>query len=215
MFAGSAASAPTVDKSAVKADKPAASVAWKKISRDEREVLRPLEKDWDQLPGTQQRRLIVAAKQYPKLLPIQQERFQERIKEWAALSPDQRKAPINRRCCVPGNWSQSFSSGLNTSRSSREIFFHATGAAGLSAFTADLSSVGALAAEPANTASSRKNAERYFNSPTLLPRNQNPDRGTRQLAIRQSTVWHRVRQYRRNHHLRRSEWQMQCSQRWR
>ena len=89
---GSAAGVAADNKNAAKADKPVAQVPWKKVSSTEREVLKPLEKDWDQLPGTQQRRLIVAGKQYPKLLPIQQERFQARIKEWAALTPEQRMA---------------------------------------------------------------------------------------------------------------------------
>ena len=91
-LASTAAGAAADDKNAAKADKPISQVPWKKVSSAEREVLKPLEKDWDQLPGTQQRRLIVAGKQYPKLLPIQQERFQARIKEWAALTPEQRMA---------------------------------------------------------------------------------------------------------------------------
>jgi hypothetical protein len=33
-----------------------------------------------------------AARQYPKMQPIQQERFQERIRDWAAMTPQQRKA---------------------------------------------------------------------------------------------------------------------------
>ena len=33
-----------------------------------------------------------AARQYPKMRPIQQERFQERIRDWAAMTPEQRKA---------------------------------------------------------------------------------------------------------------------------
>ena len=53
---------------------------------------RPLAPDWDQLPGYQQKRLMSAARQYPKMLPIQQERFQERIRDWAAMTPEQRKA---------------------------------------------------------------------------------------------------------------------------
>ena len=35
---------------------------------------------------------MATAKRYPKLRPIEQGRFQDRIKDWAALSPDQRKA---------------------------------------------------------------------------------------------------------------------------
>jgi hypothetical protein len=33
-----------------------------------------------------------AARQYPKMQPVQQERFQARLRDWAAMSPEQRKA---------------------------------------------------------------------------------------------------------------------------
>lgn len=65
---------------------------WRSLPVESREVLAPLASDWDKLPGYQQSRLLSAARQYPQLRPIQQERFQERIGDWAAMSPDQRKA---------------------------------------------------------------------------------------------------------------------------
>ena len=67
-------------------------VVWNKVPEGERRVLAPLEKDWAQLSGIQQRRLIGAAKKYPEMVPIQQERFQDRLKEWSALTPEQRHA---------------------------------------------------------------------------------------------------------------------------
>lgn len=65
---------------------------WASLSTQDREILSPLATDWNKLPGYQQRRLIAAARKYPKMRPIQQERFQARIHEWAAMSPEQRKA---------------------------------------------------------------------------------------------------------------------------
>ena len=33
-----------------------------------------------------------AARQYPSLQPIQKERFEQRLRDWTAMTPDQRKA---------------------------------------------------------------------------------------------------------------------------
>jgi hypothetical protein len=44
------------------------------------------------MPGYQQQRLQGAARQYPTLQPIQKERFDSRIRDWAAMTPDQRRA---------------------------------------------------------------------------------------------------------------------------
>ena len=50
-----------------KGSKASPPVPWSKIAESERKVLSPLEKDWNQLPAVQQRRLITSARQYPKL----------------------------------------------------------------------------------------------------------------------------------------------------
>ncbi len=57
---------------------------WSRLSTQDRQVLAPLAPDWEKLPGYQQQRLKSAARKYPDMRPIQQERFQERIRDWAA-----------------------------------------------------------------------------------------------------------------------------------
>ena len=44
---------------------------WKSLSGEDQRVLAPLAGEWEQLPGYQQQRLRSAAKQYPKMQPIQ------------------------------------------------------------------------------------------------------------------------------------------------
>ncbi len=44
------------------------------------------------MPAGQQKRLIATARRYPSLKPIQQERFKERLTDWAKLTPEQRNA---------------------------------------------------------------------------------------------------------------------------
>jgi hypothetical protein len=62
------------------------------LSPEERRVLGPVRENWSNLPGYQQQRLISSARRYPSLQPIQKERFDSRVKDWAAMTPEQRSA---------------------------------------------------------------------------------------------------------------------------
>ncbi len=61
------------------------------LAPEERRILAPIEAEWNGLPGYQQQRLISSARRYPNLQPIQKERFDARIRGWAAMSPDERR----------------------------------------------------------------------------------------------------------------------------
>ena len=65
---------------------------WSELAPAERRILGPIEENWDRLPGYQQQRLISSARKYPSLQPIQKERFDTRIRDWAAMSSEQRRA---------------------------------------------------------------------------------------------------------------------------
>jgi predicted Fe-S protein YdhL (DUF1289 family) len=73
-------------------DRGVPQVPWASLSPDERRVLGPVGQDWDRLPGYQQQRLISSARRYPTLQPIQKERFDQRIRDWANMTPEQRRA---------------------------------------------------------------------------------------------------------------------------
>jgi hypothetical protein len=73
-------------------DRSVPQVPWSALAPDERRVLGPVGPDWDRLPGYQQQRLISSARRYPSLQPIQRERFDQRIREWANMTPEQRRA---------------------------------------------------------------------------------------------------------------------------
>ena len=87
-----AADATVVDRKKDTKEKPVSAVAWKKIPAAEKVVLAPLEPEWASLPGHQQRKLLGAAKHYPMLSTVEQERFHERLKSWSSLTPEQRTA---------------------------------------------------------------------------------------------------------------------------
>jgi Protein of unknown function (DUF3106) len=94
---------PTADNKAVPAtaasaapvaspEKNAPAIPWKKVPDTEKKVLAPIEKDWSGMSGQQQRKLLAAAKEYPKLGAVEQDRFQHRLKTWTNLTPEQRES---------------------------------------------------------------------------------------------------------------------------
>jgi hypothetical protein len=82
-----AAPAPPIERA-----KPVPQTPFYALKPEERKVLAPVERDWNNLPGYQQQRLMQSARRYPSLQPIQKERFDTRIRDWAAMSPEQRRA---------------------------------------------------------------------------------------------------------------------------
>ena len=73
-------------------DRGAPQMPWSALSPQEQRVLGPVGPDWNRLPGYQQQRLLSSARRYPSLQPIQKERFDQRIRDWATMTPDQRRA---------------------------------------------------------------------------------------------------------------------------
>jgi hypothetical protein len=63
---------------------------WADLSASEKKLLAPLAPSWESLDSPRKRKWIAIAQTYPKLPAADQERFQTRIAEWAALSPRER-----------------------------------------------------------------------------------------------------------------------------
>ncbi|OQA34082.1 MAG: hypothetical protein BWY57_00768 [Betaproteobacteria bacterium ADurb.Bin341] len=64
--------------------------AWKQLSSDQRRILAPLSKDWDQMEHFRRKKWLGIAARYPKMDPEAQQRIQKRMQQWAAMSPEQR-----------------------------------------------------------------------------------------------------------------------------
>jgi hypothetical protein len=64
---------------------------WGTLSPDQKRILGPVAPEWERMPGYQQQRLMSAARQYPTLQPIQKERFDQRLRDWTTMTPEQRK----------------------------------------------------------------------------------------------------------------------------
>ena len=69
-----------------------AQTPWSALGPEERRILGPVADSWEGMPGAQQQRLISSARRYPSLQPIQKERFDTRIRDWATMAPEQRRA---------------------------------------------------------------------------------------------------------------------------
>jgi hypothetical protein len=101
--AGVAAQQPSTDVAPKAAPKPAAKPpakkkasavvrpAWIELSPEHRQVLAPLQEDWENFEHERRLKWIGIAKRYPKMKPEEQARVQRRMQAWAKLTPEQRR----------------------------------------------------------------------------------------------------------------------------
>lgn len=64
---------------------------WAELSREQKAVLAPLASDWDAMEAQRQRKWIGVAQRYWGMTPEEKARVQERMREWARLSPAERR----------------------------------------------------------------------------------------------------------------------------
>lgn len=64
---------------------------WSDLSPAQQAVLEPFEAQWNGWSATEKRSWVKLADRVPKMSPTARERADERIREWAALSPEQRR----------------------------------------------------------------------------------------------------------------------------
>ena len=74
---------------------PLAQPLWSELNAAQREVLAPLESEWNGMPRTSKLSWLKLADRVPKMKPADREKAQARIKDWAALTPEQRRLARN------------------------------------------------------------------------------------------------------------------------
>jgi hypothetical protein len=83
-----ATSAKPVASSAQKTgDKP----LWRALTPAQQLVLQPLQGEWDQMDGLRKQKWLQLANRFATMKPEEQQRMQERMREWAKLTPQQRE----------------------------------------------------------------------------------------------------------------------------
>lgn len=88
---------------------------WSLLSTQQKIILAPLAKDWDNMEYVRRRKWLGIADRFPKMSPSEQARVQQRMREWASLSPEQRtkirdsykefnQLPAEKRQAVKQKW---------------------------------------------------------------------------------------------------------------
>jgi Protein of unknown function (DUF3106) len=73
-----------------------ASTEWQVLRPSQQSVLAPLKGDWNSLDSAQRQKWLELAARYPSMSADQQQRMQQRMSEWARMTPAQRgQARIN------------------------------------------------------------------------------------------------------------------------
>ncbi len=64
---------------------------WIELTVAQRQALAPLSDDWERLDGQTKKKWVEISNRYPKMKPDEQQHTQERMREWAMLTPEQRR----------------------------------------------------------------------------------------------------------------------------
>ncbi len=90
--ATASAQAPAVATTpATAASRPASSKpAWNELTPAQRQALAPLASTWETLNEPHKRKWIALAQNFSRMPPAERDKLHSRMKEWAALSPNQR-----------------------------------------------------------------------------------------------------------------------------
>ena len=65
-------------------------LAWSKLNPEQRSVLAPLERDWSSIDPARQQKWVGLANRFPALPADERSRIQQRMTDWARLTPKER-----------------------------------------------------------------------------------------------------------------------------
>lgn len=69
---------------------PEAKPRWQDLKPAQRQTLKPLEREWQSIDSERKQKWLAIAEKYPSMLPQEQSRVQDRMADWAKLSPAER-----------------------------------------------------------------------------------------------------------------------------
>jgi hypothetical protein len=73
------------------APKPPTKPLWIDLAPDQQQALKPLESEWDTLEVIRKTKWLAISNKYMSMTPDEQQRLQERMREWVRLTPEQRR----------------------------------------------------------------------------------------------------------------------------
>ncbi|MGZ5818354.1 MAG: DUF3106 domain-containing protein [Burkholderiaceae bacterium] len=65
---------------------------WSDLSPIQQQALAPLSSDWDKIDAMRKQKWLVIANKFHEMKPEEQQRLQDRMRDWAKLTPAQRRA---------------------------------------------------------------------------------------------------------------------------
>ena len=69
---------------------PTGGPSWISLNAEQRKVLGPLERDWSSIDATRKSKWLEVAARFPAMPAADQQRVQERMAEWARMTPSER-----------------------------------------------------------------------------------------------------------------------------
>lgn len=69
--------------------------SWGQLNPQQKNILAPLSREWDQLENIRKRKWLGIAERYPTMKPDEQQRMQDRMREWSDLSAAERTKARN------------------------------------------------------------------------------------------------------------------------
>ena len=88
-----AASAPTANvrpNTNLSASRSTSGPAWSSLNTEQRKALGPLERDWSTIDAARKSKWLEVAVRFPAMPAADQQRVQERMSEWARMTPSER-----------------------------------------------------------------------------------------------------------------------------
>jgi Protein of unknown function (DUF3106) len=73
-----------------------ANPRWNELNPAQQQALAPLQEEWDQLDAYRKGKWLAIGNRYAKMKPDEQQRMQERMRDWVRLSPEQRRQARER-----------------------------------------------------------------------------------------------------------------------
>lgn len=73
-----------------------AGTPWVELTAQQQKVLAPLAPEWNTLEKPRRDKWLGIAKRYPSMTPEEQQRVQDRMRDWVSLTPEQRRAVRER-----------------------------------------------------------------------------------------------------------------------
>jgi hypothetical protein len=65
---------------------------WSDLTPAQQQALAPLSSDWDKIDTLRKQKWLAIANKFPSIKPEEQQRLQDRMRDWAKLTPAQRRA---------------------------------------------------------------------------------------------------------------------------